>query len=224
MANKKVEEKKEIMNAVVEPSKEMKTAYSKNISTIKRELGKVESSTLNIALAIHNLYVTRGYEIAEYKNICELAKDMFGFSKSTCYNFINIVEKFGDNASGVWQISEDYKKFTYSQLLALLDVDKAQIPEFSEKMSVREIKKKMKELGFIEDSKRLENSEDGEQTVLSADGSEVVVPSQETKKVLISCNGKQDYDSKVDDIDRLILNMFSKSKKNVRIEIVAVEY
>ena len=225
MAKKKVEENMEVMNVPTEPSKEVVNAYKKDIALIKRELGKVESSTLNIALAVHHIYRTKSYELVDYKNICELAKDMFGFSKSTCYNFINIVEKFGCEKDGVWGIDEQYKKFTYSQLLALIDVDAQKISLFSSDMSVRDIKSKVKELGCSENSKRLENeTDDGEQAVLSADGSEVVIPSQEVKNVLISCRGLDDYNKKVDDIDRLILNMFNKSKKNVRIEIVAVEY
>lgn len=222
MAKKKVEENA-IMNPVVAPSKEKVMAYKKDIALIKKELDKVESSTLNIALAIHRIYSTKSYELVDYKNICELAKDMFGFSKSTCYNFINIVEKFGIESNGVWHIDEQYKGFTYSQLLALIDVEEQKIGLFSSDMSVRDIKAKVKEIG-CDDSKRLENDENGEQTVLSGDGSEVIIPSKETRNVLISCKGKEDYDKKIDDIDRLILTMFAKSKKNVRIEIVAVEY
>ena len=48
MAKKKVEEKKEIMNA---PSKEVVTAYKKDVALIKRELGKAETSFLNIGFA-----------------------------------------------------------------------------------------------------------------------------------------------------------------------------
>lgn len=218
MAKKKVEEMKEVMVAPTAPSKEMVNAYKKDIALIKRELGKVESSTMSIALALHRIYSTKSYELVDYKNICELAKDMFGFSKSTCYNFINIVERFGIENNGTWEIAEQYRKFTYSQLLALIDVDKEKLSLFSSDMSVRDIKGKVKAL---EDK---EHEEDGEQTVLSSDGSEVVIPSQETRNTLITCKGKEEYDKKIDDIDRLILNMFAKSTKNVRIEIVAVEY
>lgn len=224
MAKKKIEEKSKNVNALVAPSKEEVMAYKKDVALIKRELAKVESSTLNIALAIHRIYSTKSYELVDYKNICELAKDMFGFSKSTCYNFINIVEKFGIESNGVWQIGEQYKGFTYSQLLALVDVDEQKLCLFNSDMSKREIIAKVKELNCSENSNRLENDEDCEQTVLSGDGSEVIIPSKETRNVLISCKGKEDYDKKIDDIDRLILTMFAKSKKNVRIEIVAVEY
>lgn len=213
-------EKQEVMNVPVEPSKEAVNAYKKDIALIKRELGKVETSSLSIALAIHRIYTTKGYELVDYKNICELAKDMFGFSKSTCYNFINVVEKFGIEKDGVWEIDSQFKKFTYSQLLALSDVDLENVSLFSSDMSVREIKAKVKSLGCSEDSKRLENDE----VIESEDGTEVVEASKECRNILISCNGQDDYNKKIDDIDHLILTMFAKSKKNVRIEIVAVEY
>ena len=86
-------------------------------------------------------------------------------------------------------------------------------------MSVRDVKAKIKQLEGSTSSK--EEVEEFEKT---EDGVEVVTPSKETRNVLISCNGKDDYDSKIDAIDQLICLMFAKSKKNVKIEIVAVEY
>lgn len=79
-------------------------------------------------------------------------------------------------------------------------------------MSVRDMKKKVKEL---------ENKD----IVEIDDGVQVEVPVEpEVSNTLISCYGVDDYNKKVDDIDMLIMNMFAKSKKRVRIEIVAVEY
>lgn len=194
-----------------------KDIYKKELKFITRELGKVESSFLNIGFSLNRIYSNRLYAIDGYSNIYELAKDKFGLARGTVNNFINVVETFGkrDNGQLISALDDKYKDFSVSQLVVLLGYINrggTELDCFTSDMSVRHMKKKVKEL----ESKDIVEIEDGVQVELPAE--------PEVTNTLISCYGVDDYNKKVDDIDMLIMNMFAKSKKRVRIEIVAVEY
>lgn len=217
MAKEKVEEI-EVMNV---PDKEFLSTYKKDVKLIEREFGKVESSFLNIGFSLHRIYKSEGFKIDGYKTIYEFAKDKFNLARGTTNNFINVVETFGKQVDGKFmdELEDKYKGFKPSQLIALLGYINrggSELDCFTSDMSVRDVKSKIKEL---ECSSCEDDSE-----VVEDDGSEVVVPAKECKNTLISCMGLDDYNCKVDEIDALILNMFNKSKKRVRIEIVAIEY
>lgn len=201
---------------------EMEREYKKDVKIIKRELGKVESSFLNIGFSLHRIYKNGGFVCDGYQNIYEFAKDKFNLARGTTNNFINVVETFGKQVDGQFmnELDDKYKSFSSSQLIALLGYINrggTELDCFTADMSVRDVKAKIKQLEGTA-------SVSGDESETTEDGVEVVTPSKETRNVLLTCKGKADYDSKIDDIDRLICLMFAKSTKNVRIEIHAVEY
>lgn len=220
VCTKEKEVMNEIMNVPEVQSKEVVKAYKKDVALIRRELGKVESSFLNIGFSLHRIYKSGGFSCDGYANVYEFAKDKFGLARGTTNNFINVVETFGKQVDGEFlnELDDKYKSFSSSQLIALLGyVNRGgtELDCFTADMSVRDVKAKVKELENKVSDKD-EVSEDGVEVVTSVN--------KEVRNVLISCNGKEDYDNKIDDIDRLICLLFAKSTKNVRIEIHSVEY
>lgn len=211
--SKKSVEAVEQMNLpeVTELSVERKKEYQRVCKQLASCVKSLELNYIRMALGLAQIDSHQLYEVEGYKNIYEFAKDRYAISKSTCYNFLGLVSVFG--------LTADSKPlYTSQQMVALLPYARkgGNVEEFSPDMSVREIKKLVKERL----STRLENDE-VEQGVIDVECADVT---DEIENVLITCNGKEDYDSKIDAIDTLILNAFAKSKKKVKIKVVMVEY
>lgn len=212
MENAEVMNAPEVVNVDAEKKKEYKAVCRQLASCMKA----LEANFIKLAVGLAHINREKLYEIGGYKNIYDFAKENYAISKSTCYNFLGLVEVFG--------LTADSKPlFTSTQMIAMLPYIRkgGKVEEFSPDMSKREINRLVKE----KLSNRLENNESDEieQLELNED-CEVVTPSKECRNILITCRNQEDYNNKIDDIDMLILNMFNKSKKRVKIEIVAVEY
>lgn len=208
--------KNEVMNPVenvaVEPARVEE--YKKVCRNLASCVKSLELNYVKLAVGLAKIDADKLYEVDGYKNIYEFAKERYSISKSTCYDFLGLVSVFG--------LTSDSKPlYTSKQMVVMLPYVRkgGNIDEFSPNMSVREIKK------FIKDklSTRVENNLEvvHEQSGDSSDcGSGFV---GDVRDVLISCNGRDDYDKKIDDIDFLICNAFAKTKRPCRIEIVLVQ-
>lgn len=139
------------------------------IEKIRKEVQRAADDWLHIAYYVYELNYF-GYYKARYDNIVECCQANFGFKKSTTYNFINIVEQFSVKKSftlcqgmirckskpqyvGFVDFFDAVKKWSYSQLVAMLSLSDKQREQVNPAMSAREIKK------LKTDSKRLENVE-----------------------------------------------------------------
>lgn len=217
MAKKKTAE---IMTQPVALAPEVEKEFKKHCSAIKRELDKAENSFLKIGFSIHWIYQNKSFESRGHKNIYDFAKAEFGIARGTCNNFINVVDYFGkkDKNGLVVELEDKYKSFKSSQLIAMLGCIKSgdELDCFTADMSVREIKKLVKDKEGSDDNGsdvQQSGKQMGIDDIIDADSMEV------RRNVLITCLNKDDYESKIDEIDKLITNAFNKSKDSIRIEI-----
>ena len=138
----KKEEMKKVMNEVVVFTKEQKEEYKSACRQIVSSMKSLETSFIKLALALHNVDSGKLYEIEGYNNVYEFAKERYNISKSTCYNYLGLVDAFG--------LTADSKPlYTYTQMVALLPAVRAGVDieaKISPNMSVSEIKKSLKVL------------------------------------------------------------------------------
>lgn len=112
---------------------------------IGKEISKVEHAALSIALKINMIYRNKLYQVGNYANIYDMVSAEFGLGRASCNNYINICENFCeyDEGKNVYTgLSSKYKKYSMSQLTAMLPMEKALREEITPDMSVREIKRK----------------------------------------------------------------------------------
>lgn len=91
------------------------------------------------------------FKEAGYKDICEYAKDRFGFSASTTSRYMTRNDKFSVNGNSPI-LDEKYKDFNKSQLQEMLSLDAEQLEKVTPDMTVVQIRemKKPKEIPYIE--------------------------------------------------------------------------
>lgn len=150
--------------------KEQKKDYNRLVGLIKREYGKVETSSLNIAFALHQIYTEELFRIDGFKNISECGEEHFNLGKTTVNSFINVIERFGKTDAdgkiihGKEQgIVEDFEKFTWSKLCLLTSVPDEYLTEFDSSMTAKQIREKKAEIVKLinnsEEPKLIEDAE-----------------------------------------------------------------
>ena len=199
----------------------------KHHTSIKAELAKIDSSFEKIAFNLYWFHETKGYEQLGYKSIAEFTAKEYGIAKGTTYNFINVVDRFGErdeNGNITGRIAEEYKDYKSSKLIALLDVPMLeQLDEFSADMSVRDIKKKVKELNA--DVSSDENSAtdapdaDADENIIDAEFTEI------NRQKVIDFTTLDDYNAYLDSMSDLIeknlkSKLFKDGKHKIEISIV----
>lgn len=161
--------------------KEQKKDYNRLVGLIKREYGKVETSSLSIAFALHQIYTEELYRIDGFKNISECGEEHFNLGKTTVNSFINVIERFGKvDANGniihgkEQGIVEDFEKFTWSKLCLLTSVPDEYLEQFDSSMTAKQIREKKAEIAklindneepkLIEDVDKTKDSKESEET------------------------------------------------------------
>lgn len=171
---------------MVEPInlKEQKKEYNRLVGLIKREYGKVENSSLNIAFALHQIYSQELYLHDGFKNISECGEEHFNLGKTTVNAFINVIEKFGkrdENGNILYgkeqTIIEEFEKFTWSKLCLLTSVPNEYLELFDSSMTAKQIREKKQEIAKLitsnEETKVIEEEEEaGTEEVLPTDSNE----------------------------------------------------
>lgn len=182
--NKPTEEQKEVTAVMPTPSvtaidlKEQKKDYNRLVGLIKREYGKVETSSLNIAFALHQIYNEELFRLDGFKNISECGEEHFNLGKTTVNGFINVVERFGkvdENGNIIYGkeqgIIEQFEKFTWSKLCLLTSVPDEYLGEFDSSMTAKEIRKKKEEI-----AKQISANENPELIEAEAEKTEAGMP------------------------------------------------
>ena len=145
----------------------MKKDYNKLVGLITKEYAKVESSSLNIAFALHEIHKCKYYEIDGFKNIYEFGEDRFNLARGTVNGFINVIEKFSFvDEEGNKRLKEEFAGFTFSKLCMLVSVPTEYLSEFYSTMTAKEIRDKKSEI-----AKRIESKE--EDTIPFAEGEDI---------------------------------------------------
>ena len=145
-----------------------KKAITAHLKALDECFKGVEKTFFRVAFNLHWFYKTNAYcEIngKSYANIEQFARDRYGISKPTTYNYINIVDKFGKpNENGdITELLPCYKDFSSTKLLCMLNMDDDTLMKCTPKMTVAEIKK------LLAESKGIECKEDTAETAEMAD-------------------------------------------------------
>lgn len=129
---------------------EDKKEFQQLDGVIYDSMENISKSGYAVAFAIHAIYTKKLYRVDGYKNVYNYALERYGLSRTTCNDFINMVERFGKisgNEKGfIADIRPEYKLYGNSQLLAMKGYNDAEIKDakINPSMSVREIKKALK--------------------------------------------------------------------------------
>lgn len=128
------------------------SSFECDIDTIKGYLTEIANTYLLVAYRLYEINRYRTYK-PKYKNIVEACQSELGFKKSTTYNMISIVEKFGKpDSSGFITYSSLFglEKFSYSQLCEMLSLSDNQRLKVTPEMTVKEIREFKKEEKVID--------------------------------------------------------------------------
>lgn len=109
---------------------------------IKQEIVNVTQSFLYIGFLLYECDYEKTYKIKGYNNVIKYAEHELGFKKSSTYNYIKLLHRFGQKKDGFpdYQITNSYNNFTYSQLTEMLSLSDEKIALVNSDMSVREIR------------------------------------------------------------------------------------
>ena len=124
------------------PLKRMKQEFTERTNVIKQEMRNIQNSFLVIGFQLHWIKTNNMYKVLNYKNIMDYAEKEFGIKKSTCCNFINIIETYAErdeNGEVIESIAECYRNFSSSQLIAMIGMPEEVQQQVTPDMSVRAI-------------------------------------------------------------------------------------
>lgn len=117
----------------------------------------IEKTFFKVAFNLWWFYDTGAYcEIngKGYDNIVAFAKDRYGLSKASIYNYINIVERFGkkDENGSITVLDSKWKDYSSTKLLYMLRMNNVTLDKCSPAMTVADIKKLLSQQDKIEDN------------------------------------------------------------------------
>lgn len=120
-----------------------KRLYKRFKCQIDKAYQSMENSYLQTAFALHAIYKHKLYQLDNFKNIYDFAKETYSIARGTCNNFINICEKFGvPNENGnIMELSPTYTQYSVSQLAVMLAFPQELLTKCDKSMSVRELKR-----------------------------------------------------------------------------------
>ena len=124
------------------PVKQMKQEFTERTNVIKQEMRNIQNSFLVIGFQLHWIKENKMYKVLDYKSISEYAEKEFGIKKSTCSNFIQIIENYAErdeHGEVIESIAECYRNFTSSQLVAMFGMPEEMQQQVTPDMSVRAI-------------------------------------------------------------------------------------
>lgn len=126
------------------PLKRMRQEFSERANVIKKEMQNIQNSFLVIGFQLHWIKTNNMYRVLNYKNICDYAEKEYGIKKSTCCNFINIIEHYAErdeNGEVIESIADCYRNFSSTQLVAMLGMPEEMQRQVTPDMSVRAIQR-----------------------------------------------------------------------------------
>lgn len=134
------------MNALL-PEKEQEkklTLAQSFVANVNEDLNDIKHSFLKIGYELNEANKNGYYKELGYASLVDLAEDIWGFSKSSTYNLIDVYELAHD-PSNPMQIAPQYDKFSQSHLVAMtrLKYPGAMVTGIiqNSKCSVRELEK-----------------------------------------------------------------------------------
>lgn len=122
---------------------EDKRLYKRFKCQIDKAYQSMENSYLQTAFALHAIYKNKLYQLDNFKNIYDFAKENYSIARGTCNNFINICEKFGvlNENGNIMELSPTYMQYSVSQLAVMLAFPQELLDKCDKSKSVRELKR-----------------------------------------------------------------------------------
>ena len=173
---------------------------TRRVRSIHRMLEVVEKNFINISFDLYWIYKSKAYKSMGCESITDFAQKEFGLSKTTTYDYLNLIERFGerDKEGSLLEgkIDPAYKDYSTSKLSAISGLSDKEIKslDITPDMSTRDIKKAVKkyEDGFAlldsltknksdpskdsPDSSSMEEKEDPQQELQIGDDNTVTPP------------------------------------------------
>lgn len=191
--------------------KELIAEFKKRSDNIKKSIGGIDKSMETIAFNLYWIYLKEAYKSVGCENIVQYAEKNFGYSKSTCYSFISVVEKFAakdDNGVMLEKFDSSVKGYSISKLSLMTGLTDEQLKSLKPEMSVREIAKYVRSLQGEKICELPEGNSDGETDGTEEDNVVDSLPASIGTQPLCVFNSLDDYNSKLDRFDDIVHNLF----------------
>lgn len=123
---------------------------TKRVKAIHSALAVVEKNFIKISFDLYWIYTSKAYKSMGCESITDFAQKEFGLSKTTTYDYLNLVERFGerDEKGNLLECKIDpaYKDYSTSKLSAISGLSDKEIKslDITPDMSTRDIKKAVK--------------------------------------------------------------------------------
>lgn len=159
---------------VESPLKRMKQEFSERAQIIREQMRNIQNAFITIGFQLHWIRENNMFRVLNYKNVYEYAEKEYGLKKTTCCNFISIIENYAErdeNGEVIESIADCYRNYSASQLVAMLGMNEDMRQQVTPDMSVRAISRLRKgepEPGTVEEpetEKEAENPAAEEETV-----------------------------------------------------------
>lgn len=215
---------------------EDKRLYKRFKCQIDKAYQSMENSYLQTAFALHAIYKNKLYQLDNFKNIYDFAKENYSMARGTCNNFINICEKFGvlNENGNIMELSPTYAQYSVSQLAVMLAFPQELLKKCDKTKSVRELKRMRMEyengLQATPDAQAIKTTMEESPSDPADTGSPADIPPEGTTKLDISESTDNLFVCQANSVDELfnfrgiITDTFydivnGNNKKNARLEV-----
>lgn len=122
--------------------KRMKQEFSERSQIIREQMRNIQNAFITIGFQLHWIRENNMFRVLNYKNVYDYAEKEYGLKKTTCCNFISIIENYAErdeNGEVIESIADCYRNYSASQLVAMLGMNEDMRQQVSPDMSVRAI-------------------------------------------------------------------------------------
>jgi hypothetical protein len=115
-------------------------AYKRMLANIEKGFVKASEDYVLIACNLWQINHDEYFRIDSFKSIADFALEKFEMKKATVYNYIKVIDKFGEVIDGkALGLKEQFKLFKCSQLINMLSFTPEQLEAVDPAWSVRRI-------------------------------------------------------------------------------------
>lgn len=138
------------------PLKLMRQEFSERSQIIREQMRNIQNAFITIGFQLHWIRENNMFRVLNYRNVYDYAEKEYGLKKTTCCNFISIIENYAErdeNGEVIESIADCYRNYSASQLVAMLGMNEDMRQQVSPDMSVRAINRLRKggpESGTVE--------------------------------------------------------------------------
>lgn len=124
------------------PLKRMKQEFTARSQIIREQMRNIQNAFITIGFQLHWIRENNMFRVLNYKNVYDYAEKEYGLKKTTCCNFISIIENYAErdeNGEVIESIADCYRNYSASQLVAMLGMNEDMRQQVTPDMSVRAI-------------------------------------------------------------------------------------